>query len=59
MKEKVNISEDSEFSGDSSQNYDSDISPENISRSISSQNEEDDSSEAESDIQHAHGQKQF
>ena len=45
MKEIVNNSKDSKFSDDS------DMSPENISRPISSESEEDDCSEAESDIQ--------
>ena len=43
MKEIVNNSEDSKFS---------DMSPENISSPISSKSEDDDCSEAESDIEH-------
>jgi len=45
LKEIVNNNEDSEFSADSSQSYDSDMSPENISRPIYSEKEEDDISE--------------
>ena len=54
MKEIVNNSEDRKFSNDS------DISPENIQvrRPISSESEEDDCSEAESDIQHGTWTKQ-
>ena len=50
MQKIVNNSKDSEFSDDSSQSCDSDMSPENISRPISSESEDDDSSEAENDI---------
>ena len=55
MKEIVYNSEDSELSDDNSQSYDSDMSPENISRPISSESEEYDCSEAESDIQEQRG----
>ena len=41
LKEIVNNSEDSEYSADTSQSYDSDISPENISRPIYSKREDD------------------
>jgi hypothetical protein len=37
LKETVNNNEDSKFSADSRQNYNSDMSPENISRSIYSE----------------------
>ena len=47
----VNNSKDSKFNDDSSQSYDSDVTW-NLSRPLSSKNEEDDCSEAESDIQH-------
>ena len=49
MKE-INNSEDSKCSDDNNQSYGSDMSPESISRPISSKNEEDDCSETESDI---------
>ena len=41
LEEIVNNSEDSEFSDDSSQSYNNDISPSDISRPISSESEED------------------
>ena len=41
LKEIVNNSEDSEFSPDSSQSYDCDMSPENTSTPIYSEREED------------------
>ena len=47
MEKIVNNSEDSEFNGDSSQRYDSDMSPENINRYISSNSEEGDYSDDE------------
>ena len=48
LKKIVNNSEDRKFSADSSQSYDSDISPENISRPIYSEREEDNISETQS-----------
>ena len=59
MKEVVNNSEDSEFSDDSSQSHDTYMSLYNISSPTSSKNEEDDCSEAESDIQHWHMDKSW
>ena len=52
--EIVNNSEGSEYSDDSSQSYDSDISPLNISRPISSESDENKFSdeEIETDMQH-------
>ena len=41
MQEIVNNSEDSKFSANSSQRYDSDMSPENINRPIYSEKEEE------------------
>ena len=61
LLKKKNNSEDSDFSDDSSQNYDSDISSENISRQIAFVSEEDkcsDDEEIGSNIQQAHRQKQ-
>ena len=54
MKEIVNNSEDSEYRDDSSQSYDSDISPQNISRPISSESKNDvfSDEEIESDMHH-------
>jgi hypothetical protein len=49
LKETVNNSEDRKLSDDSSQRYANDIPPEKISRPISSENEEDNCSEAEND----------
>jgi hypothetical protein len=48
LKKIVINSEDSEFSADSSQSYDSNMSPENISRPIYSEGEEDVISENQS-----------
>ena len=50
----VNNNEDSEYSNDSSQSYDSDISPQNTSRPIYSESKNDEFSdeEIESDIHH-------
>ena len=47
MKEIVNNSEDSEYSDDSSQSYDSEISPQNVSRPISSGSKKDEFSDKE------------
>ena len=50
LKEIVNNSEDSEYSDDSSQNYDSNISPQNISRPISSESRKDEFSDEEQNL---------
>ena len=55
LEEIVNNSEDSEFSNDSSQSYDSDISLQKISRAISSESEDEEDfsdEEIETDMQY-------
>ena len=56
LKEIVNNNEDSEFSADSSQSYDSDMSPENISRPICSENRKKTTS-LRTKVSHAHIEK--
>jgi hypothetical protein len=55
LEEIVNNREYSEFSDDSSQSYDSDILPQNISSPFSSESEEDDFSDEEIETDNQHG----
>ena len=47
LEEIMNNSEDSDYSDDSKQSYDSDMSPKNINRPFSSKNEEHDNFDEE------------
>ena len=61
MEEILNISKVSEFNSDTSQSFESDMSAGKINTNIYFESEKDvcsDNEDIESDIQHAHGQKQ-
>ena len=55
LEEIVNNSEDSKYSNDSNQSYDSDISPQNITRSISFESKKDDFSDEARDMEGQRG----